>query len=253
MEYQPSAAVPGAVPRAPWPPRPRRIARAVGAVTETVLPPRGPAPGAGLAGPRRHPRRRADAPLGPVRARPRPAALRRLHRPRPRHRRQRAALAGRPPRPAPTSSSSTAGPARAPSPANSPRRRGVRRGRGSGFDPEIAVLADPGCCVRTYGTREDFLIPSACLNSTVSGPDLAHRAARRPGRARRLPRREVLPRARRRRRLRRLPRRRRRPLRRGRRRRRRRGEGARWPPTAPRPGRAGRRSSGSARSTASTT
>ncbi|WP_432180877.1 phosphoribosyltransferase [Streptomyces sp. NBC_00063] len=40
---------------------------------------------------------------------------------------------------------------------------------GPGFDPEIAVLADPGSCVRTYGTREDFLIPSACLNSTVSG------------------------------------------------------------------------------------
>ncbi len=38
-----------------------------------------------------------------------------------------------------------------------------------GFSPEIAVLADPGSCVRTYGTREDFLIPSACLNSTVSG------------------------------------------------------------------------------------
>ncbi|MEV5755348.1 phosphoribosyltransferase [Streptomyces tendae] len=39
----------------------------------------------------------------------------------------------------------------------------------AGFDPEIAVLADPGSCVRTYGTRDDFLIPSACLNSTVSG------------------------------------------------------------------------------------
>ncbi|WNF26819.1 phosphoribosyltransferase [Streptomyces sp. C11-1] len=39
----------------------------------------------------------------------------------------------------------------------------------AGFDPEIAVLADPGGCVRTYGTREDYLIPSACLNSTVSG------------------------------------------------------------------------------------
>ncbi|WP_037844356.1 phosphoribosyltransferase [Streptomyces sp. NRRL S-455] len=39
----------------------------------------------------------------------------------------------------------------------------------TGFNPEIAVLADPGSCVRTYGTREDFLIPSACLNSTVSG------------------------------------------------------------------------------------
>ncbi|MFV0136240.1 phosphoribosyltransferase [Streptomyces sp. HMX87] len=39
----------------------------------------------------------------------------------------------------------------------------------TGFDPEIAVLADPGSCVTTYGTRDDFLIPSACLNSTVSG------------------------------------------------------------------------------------
>ena len=42
-------------------------------------------------------------------------------------------------------------------------------GYGAGFDPEIAVLADPGGCVSTYGTRDDFLIPSACLNSTVSG------------------------------------------------------------------------------------
>ncbi|MFD8795016.1 phosphoribosyltransferase [Streptomyces vinaceus] len=40
---------------------------------------------------------------------------------------------------------------------------------GPAFDPEIVVLADPGSCVSTYGTREDFLIPSACLNSTVSG------------------------------------------------------------------------------------
>ncbi|MFF7729992.1 phosphoribosyltransferase [Streptomyces sp. NPDC008001] len=38
-----------------------------------------------------------------------------------------------------------------------------------GFDPRVAVLADPGHCVDTYGTRDDFLIPSACLNSTVSG------------------------------------------------------------------------------------
>ncbi|HET9380400.1 MAG TPA: phosphoribosyltransferase [Streptomyces sp.] len=47
-----------------------------------------------------------------------------------------------------------------------------------GFDAEIAVLADPGSCVRTYGTREDFLIPSACLNSTVSG--LISRTVLRP-------------------------------------------------------------------------
>jgi Phosphoribosyl transferase (PRTase)/PELOTA RNA binding domain len=40
---------------------------------------------------------------------------------------------------------------------------------GHGFDPSLAVLADPGCCVRTFGTRDDYLIPSACLNSTVSG------------------------------------------------------------------------------------
>ncbi|MBL1100082.1 phosphoribosyltransferase [Streptomyces coffeae] len=37
------------------------------------------------------------------------------------------------------------------------------------IDPRIAVLADPGRCVETYGTRDDFLVPSACLNSTVSG------------------------------------------------------------------------------------
>lgn len=37
------------------------------------------------------------------------------------------------------------------------------------FSPEVAVLADPGRCVTIYGTRDDFLIPSACLNSTVSG------------------------------------------------------------------------------------
>ncbi|MDA8221590.1 cysteine protease StiP family protein [Desulfosporosinus sp.] len=37
------------------------------------------------------------------------------------------------------------------------------------LDSDLAVLADPGHCVKTFGTREDFLIPSACLNSTVSG------------------------------------------------------------------------------------
>ena len=43
------------------------------------------------------------------------------------------------------------------------------RATGARFDPELAVLADPGHCVSTYGTRDDFLIASACLNSTVSG------------------------------------------------------------------------------------
>ncbi|MEV4209008.1 phosphoribosyltransferase [Nocardia salmonicida] len=40
---------------------------------------------------------------------------------------------------------------------------------GARFDDELVVLADPANCVRTYGTRDDFLIASACLNSTVSG------------------------------------------------------------------------------------
>lgn len=33
----------------------------------------------------------------------------------------------------------------------------------------LAVLADPGYCAELSATKEDFLIPSACLNSTVSG------------------------------------------------------------------------------------
>ncbi len=33
----------------------------------------------------------------------------------------------------------------------------------------LAVLSDPGHCTDLFGTREDFLIPSACLNATVSG------------------------------------------------------------------------------------
>ncbi|MDQ0272017.1 cysteine protease StiP family protein [Cytobacillus purgationiresistens] len=37
------------------------------------------------------------------------------------------------------------------------------------LDDTLAVLADPGHCTTMFGTREDFLIPSACLNSTVSG------------------------------------------------------------------------------------
>lgn len=40
---------------------------------------------------------------------------------------------------------------------------------GARFRADLAVLADPGHCARIFGTREDFLIPSACLNSTVSG------------------------------------------------------------------------------------
>lgn len=76
-----------------------RIARAVGTVTETVLAERGPRPVLVSLARAGDPRRRPDAPVGPAPPRPRPAALRRLHRPGARHRRQRPALAGRPPRP----------------------------------------------------------------------------------------------------------------------------------------------------------
>ncbi len=40
---------------------------------------------------------------------------------------------------------------------------------GTPFGSDLAVLADTGSCVDLYGTRADYLIPSACLNSTVSG------------------------------------------------------------------------------------
>ncbi len=39
----------------------------------------------------------------------------------------------------------------------------------AGLRPDLAVLADPGHCTDLFGTRDDFLIPSACLNATVSG------------------------------------------------------------------------------------
>ena len=38
-----------------------------------------------------------------------------------------------------------------------------------GLDDRMAVLADPGECTVIWGTRDDVLIPSACLNATVSG------------------------------------------------------------------------------------
>ncbi|WP_277834431.1 cysteine protease StiP family protein [Speluncibacter jeojiensis] len=41
--------------------------------------------------------------------------------------------------------------------------------RSGRFRADLAVLADTGRCVELFGTRSDFLIPSACLNSTVSG------------------------------------------------------------------------------------
>ena len=37
------------------------------------------------------------------------------------------------------------------------------------LNDDLAVLTDPGECATLFATREDFLIPNACLNSTVSG------------------------------------------------------------------------------------
>lgn len=38
-----------------------------------------------------------------------------------------------------------------------------------GIDPMLAVLSDPARITDFCGTHDDFLIPSACLNSTISG------------------------------------------------------------------------------------
>ena len=43
------------------------------------------------------------------------------------------------------------------------RRHGVT------LPPVLAVLADPAYCCTLYATREDFINPSCCLNSTVCG------------------------------------------------------------------------------------
>lgn len=45
----------------------------------------------------------------------------------------------------------------------------IKENYGITLDDTLAVLADPGHCTTLFGTRDDFLIPSACLNSTVSG------------------------------------------------------------------------------------
>ena len=46
---------------------------------------------------------------------------------------------------------------------------GVRRGRRPALRDDLAVIADPGHCSPLFGTRQDILVPSACLNSTVCG------------------------------------------------------------------------------------
>ena len=64
----------------------------------------------------------------------------------------------------PASCSSTAGPARARSTASWRRRCGAPRS-----PPSWPCSPTPAAARSTFGTREDWLIPSACLNSTVSG------------------------------------------------------------------------------------
>jgi hypothetical protein len=44
-----------------------------------------------------------------------------------------------------------------------------RHGTGPDLPRDLAVIADPGACATLYGTRDDVLVPSACLNSTVCG------------------------------------------------------------------------------------
>ncbi len=105
----------------------------------------------------------------------------------------RAALPRRPPRPGATSCSSTAGPARARSPASSPPRSpSTTRRPGCGSTPTSPCSPTRAAASRTFGTRDDFLIPSACLNSTVSGLVSRTVLNDRPDRPGRLPRREVL-------------------------------------------------------------
>lgn len=45
----------------------------------------------------------------------------------------------------------------------------LRKNHNINLDESLAVIADPSGFSSLYGTREDFLIPSACLNSIVSG------------------------------------------------------------------------------------
>jgi hypothetical protein len=57
------------------------------------------------------------------------------------------------------------------------RRREHRDG--AGLSDALAVLVDPGDCAAISGTAQDFLVPNACLNATVSG--LVSRTVTTPG------------------------------------------------------------------------
>jgi Phosphoribosyl transferase (PRTase)/PELOTA RNA binding domain len=54
-----------------------------------------------------------------------------------------------------------------------------RRRHGTAPSDSLAVLVDPGDCAAISGTTEDFLVPNACLNATVSG--LVSRTVMTPG------------------------------------------------------------------------
>lgn len=54
--------------------------------------------------------------------------------------------------------------------------------KGTGFRDTLAVLADPAGVADFAGTRDDILIPSACLNATVSGL-ISRTVLPRPGRS----------------------------------------------------------------------
>ena len=60
----------------------------------------------------------------------------------------------------------------------------------SGVGPKagLAVLSDPAGLARLRGTRDDLLIPSACLNATVSGLISRRKAPGGPTRFRHMPR-----------------------------------------------------------------
>lgn len=57
-------------------------------------------------------------------------------------------------------------------------RRREHRG-GAALSDDLAVLVDPGDCAAISGTAEDFLVPNACLNATVTG--LVSRTVTTPG------------------------------------------------------------------------
>ncbi|MBK6872316.1 MAG: cysteine protease StiP family protein [Kineosporiaceae bacterium] len=67
--------------------------------------------------------------------------------------------------------------------ATSVREANARPGATGSLDPQLAVVADPGRCTALHGTTDDILIPSACLNATVSGlvSRTVHNASLGPG------------------------------------------------------------------------